>query len=176
MTDEDLMQAVRAGDFEALGELFERHHRRVYGYLRGRGLTPAVAEDVVQEAFTRLLRYRRSYHDGARFLPWFLTIVRRCSVPRRQRPEPVSEEVLSRLEEAAVPGDLALRRVETRELHSALEQLPEAQREALLLSYFEELSSTEVAEILGARAGAVRVRVHRAVNRLREILVKETVR
>ena len=168
MTDEDLMQAVRAGDYEALGTLFERHHRRVFGYLRGLGYSLAESEDAVQEAFARALRYRRSYRTGERFLPWFLTIVRRSAAPRRERRETPVE--LETLEAAAEPEAFDHRRVEIGELRRAIEQLPDSQRDALLLSHFEELSSQDVAEILGTRAGTVRVRVHRAVQRLRQIL------
>ncbi|MEM1245364.1 MAG: RNA polymerase sigma factor [Acidobacteriota bacterium] len=169
MTDEDLMEAVRAGDFDALGTLFERHHRRVYGYLRGRGLSSAESEDAVQEAFARVLRYRKSYRPGARFLPWFLTVVRRSTLPRRLRreaPEPAGDAV----EPAAEPDFFDHRRVEIGELRRAIGELPESQREALLLSHFEELSSEETAEILGIRPGTARVRVHRAVERLKQIL------
>jgi RNA polymerase sigma-70 factor (ECF subfamily) len=75
-TDSQLMEAVRGGELGQLGLLFERHHRRLYGFCRRLTGSPTAAEDLVQEIFMRLLRYRESYRPGAEFAPWMYTLAR----------------------------------------------------------------------------------------------------
>lgn len=170
-TDEELMEAVRAGDLERLGALFERHQRRAFGFLRGLGLDPASAEDALQETFSRLLRYRRSYRPGQKFLPWFVGILRNCALARWRRSEPEHTH-LDELESIEDPiGTLPAFALAQRDLVTrALAQLPAAQRDVVLLSYFEDLDAAEIGALVGARPGTVRVRLHRGLRALERIL------
>ncbi len=172
-SDEELMQAVRRGDLEQLGELFERHHRRAFGYLCGLGLDPSSAEDALQETFARLLRYRRSYRPEQKFLPWFVRVLRNCASARWRRNEPVPADLeeVEALEDAVQP--LALDIAHRDLLERALPTLPEAQREVVLLSYFEGLDASEIGALVGARPGTVRVRLHRGLRALRQILEEQ---
>ena len=64
-TDSTLMERVRAGDLEQLSELFERHHRRLYQFFLKLARDRSVAEDLVQEVFVRVLKYRHTWRDEA---------------------------------------------------------------------------------------------------------------
>ena len=154
-TDEELMLAVRHGRLDRMGELFDRHHRRVFGLLRGLGLDFELAEDATQEAFARALRYRRSFRQGRRFLPWFLAIARNAARTRgvyEREPTVGEPEQVQRIEDPTALEAFDLTGVEARELREALSRIPLLQREALLLTYFHELESPEVAELLGTTA------------------------
>lgn len=169
-TDEMLMAAVRGGDLAELATLFERHSRRLFGFLRGLVGSPSAAEDLVQETFLRILRYRRSYRDGRPFLPWMLRIARNAARRHLRRRRRMPAEELAEMPAAGSPEQGHLERERAVRLTRALGTLPRREREVLLLSYFEGLRHREIARLVGASAGAVKVRVHRARARLRRHL------
>lgn len=73
------MLAVREGNFSALGELFERHHRALYGYLWRLTGNAAASEDIVQTVFQRILRHRHTYRDEGCFTAWMYQLARRAA-------------------------------------------------------------------------------------------------
>ena len=83
MTDEALMRAVRDGDVARLGELFERHHRSVFDFLVRMTGDRASAEDMVQDVFVRMLKYRATFRDDGRFETWMFRIPPKPRVPLR---------------------------------------------------------------------------------------------
>ena len=176
-TDHLLMLAVRDGELDALGELFERHHQRLFGFLvKLIGDRPA-AEDVAQTVFQRMLKYRHTYRDDGSFTAWMYHLARRCAAdhfrranaaPRATDPQDLSLHADDRphaAQHAAVRDDQAL-------LHTALKKLDHEDREVLLLSRFQDLSFAEIAVILGCSVGAAKVRAHRALHQLRDVYFK----
>jgi RNA polymerase sigma-70 factor, ECF subfamily len=164
--DEDLMLQVREGEGEKLGVLFDRYHVPLFNfYLKMTG-NRAASEDLVQEVFLRILKYRRSYRPGTAFRSWMYQIARnaRLDAVRKQRPDAEYTETMAPI----VPhSDGAQQNQEAALLHRALMQLPEEKREVLILSRFQELKYEEIARLLGCEVGAVKVRVHRALRDLR---------
>jgi RNA polymerase sigma-70 factor (ECF subfamily) len=165
------MAQVRDGEIGGLGALFERHHRRLYAFfLRLTGRAPA-SEDLVQEVFVRMLKYRRSFRAQAAFLPWMFKLARNVAADhfgRAARERLTGEEP----EESASPEPLPpeeLERAESwRALRAALLRLPLDKREVLVLSRFGDLRYDQIAALLGTSEGAVKVRVHRALKQLRQ--------
>jgi RNA polymerase sigma factor (sigma-70 family) len=181
-TDHDLMLAVRDGELDALGELFERHHGQLYGYLARSTGDRLAAEDIAQTVFQRMLKYRHTYRDDGSFTAWMYHLARRCAAdyfrksqagPANMDPSDLQDYADDRPhagEHAAASDDQAL-------LHRALNQLDHEDREVLLLSRFQELSFAEISSILECSVGAAKVRAHRAVRTLRDLyfqLQKET--
>lgn len=164
------MASLRAGEVSALDELFERHHRPMYGFFRGQSGREDLAEDLVQDLFLRILRYRRSYEPGRRFLPWMLGIARNLLADAREAGRFVNVEAAEALAAAETPETDYERGEERRRVLRALAALPADARELLLLSHVRELRYREIAEMLAIREGAVKVRVHRALARLRELV------
>jgi RNA polymerase sigma-70 factor (ECF subfamily) len=127
-----------------------------------------VSEDLVQEVFLRILRYRQTYRPGTAFRTWMYQIARNTRIDqiRKVRPEsPLTAEPLA----PTRASDAAERQQEAQLLQRALMQLPEDKREILILSRFQELKYEEIARLLGCETGAVKVRVHRALQQLREV-------
>lgn len=172
--DTDLMLAVQRGDTQKLGILFCRHHVRIVRFCTRMTSNPALAEDLTQEAFLRVMRYSHSYRGSADFLPWLYRIARnvchdhfRSSGAARGRLE---VEVPTDLEDAAPLASATVERdEEATRLRQLVDELPIDRREALVLARFEERDYGEVAEILGCSVGAVRVRIHRALRQLAEL-------
>jgi RNA polymerase sigma factor (sigma-70 family) len=165
--DEDVMLQVRNGEVEMLGVLFDRYQTPLYNFYLKMTQDGVVSEDLVQEVFLRILRYRQSYRPGTAFRTWMYQIARntRLDQVRKVRPETTlaSEPV------AASLSDSAQQQQEAAMLQLALMQLPEDKREILVLSRFQELKYDEIARLLGCEVGAVKVRVHRALQQLREV-------
>jgi RNA polymerase sigma factor (sigma-70 family) len=168
MSDEELMAQVRNGVGEMLGVLFERYQLSLFNfYLKLTGDRTA-SEDLVQEVFFRMLKYRQSYRPETPFRAWMYQIARNARVDhlRRRRPETSWEPEMS---PAVAPADTAQQSQEAALLHRALMRLQEDKREVLLLSRFQDLKYEEIAQLLGCETGTVKTRVHRALKELREI-------
>jgi RNA polymerase sigma-70 factor (ECF subfamily) len=176
------MLAVRDGDLDSMGELFERHHGPLFGYLLRLTGNRASAEDISQTVFQRMLKYRHTYRDHGSFTAWMYQLARHCANDyfRKSSSAPVStdpmdladhpDESHSAAESATAKDDHAL-------LHRALGRLDQGDREVLLLSRLQELSFAEIAGILECSVGAARVRSHRALKTLRDqylLLQKES--
>jgi len=168
-TDSELMRQVRGGRTAALATLFERHHARLYRYcLRMTGQRSA-AEDVVQETFMKMLKYKATFRDDSELVPWMFGIGRNACLAhlRRTANERVSDDV-GELEETATHDD-SHSHDEHELVRRALLHLPVDRREVLVLSRYEFKSYEEIAVVLDCSVGAVKVRVHRALKQLREI-------
>ena len=170
------MNQVRDGQLARLGLLFERHHRRLYNFCLRLTGERQVAEDLTQEVFTRILKYRHTYRPDSDFLVWTYQMARNAAADyfrKRTRRAEVDEEPchdvaselprpLEELESAQAVGLL----------HQALEKLPLEKRELLVMSRFQNLRHEQIAQILDCTVGAVKVRIHRAVKELRDIYLK----
>ena len=172
VSDTALMARVRDGELERLSELFERHHRRLFNFFLRLAPGRSAAEDLVQEVFVRMLKYRHTFKSEAEFAPWMFALARNAAVDQfRSRPrlevqenpegpEPVARE--------AGPAEELERRERSELLQAALQRLPREKRELLLLARFGEMKYEAIGELLGASVGAIKVRVHRALKELRE--------
>jgi RNA polymerase sigma-70 factor (ECF subfamily) len=168
MSDEELMSQVRNGVGEMLGVLFDRYQVPLFNfYVKLTGERTA-SEDLVQEVFLRILKYRQTYRTDTPFRAWMYQIARNARVDqlRRRRPETSWEPELS---PAILPTDTAQEAQETALLQRALMSMPEEKREVLVLSRFQDLKYEEIAHLLGCEVGTVKTRVHRALQELREI-------
>ncbi len=168
MSDEELMSQVRNGIGEMLGVLFERYHVPLFNfYLKLTG-ERMVSEDLVQEVFFRILKYRHSYRADTPFRAWMYQIARNARIDhfRKQRSETSWEPEMSPVIE---PVDTAQQSQEAILLHRALTQLSDDKREVLVLSRFQDLKYEEIAQLLGCEVGTVKTRVHRALQELRQI-------
>jgi RNA polymerase sigma factor (sigma-70 family) len=166
-TDDALMSRVRDGDVHALAPLFDRHQSALLNfYLRTTG-NRASSEDLVQDVFVRILKYRRTYRPGSRFVTWMYNIARHARVDflRKRRGEIEWDDAYA---SPVVPGDSVESGQRLRHLALALRRLPDEKREILVLSRFQGLRYEAIAQLLGCEVGAVKVRVHRAMRELRE--------
>jgi len=181
--DTELMLRCQAGDEACFEKLVERHKQRVFGlvfrFLGGR----ADAEDIAQEVFVRVYHARRSYTPRAKFTTWLYTICRNtCFKELRKRKHntvslsqetPPSGEVLAdRIAQphTASPSAALLQSERVHVVKTAIDALPEAQRMALLLRKYDQLSYQEIAKAMGCSAKAVKSLLYRAKQNLRNSL------
>jgi RNA polymerase sigma factor (sigma-70 family) len=172
-SDEALMSAYVRGDAAAFSALFARYAPRLRR-LVGRDLARASdADDLVQQTFLQMHRARRDFREGSRLRPWLYTIAlnlkRQFFRSRARKPEaPLPEDGAG--EPVAPPMGDPEGAVRDAQIRRALDALPEAQREVIVLHWFEGLSFREIAEVVGASQPAVKVRAHRGYEKLRQTL------
>jgi RNA polymerase sigma-70 factor (ECF subfamily) len=165
--DEDLMLDVRNGAGETLGVLFDRYHTPLYNFYSKLTGDRTLSEDLVQEVFLRILKYRQSYQPGTPFRAWIYQIARNARVDHyRKTPKHITFE--PEMAPAVMPRDSAQQSEEVELLHRALLQMPVEKKEILILSRFQELRYDEIARLLGCELGTVKTRIHRAIQELRQ--------
>lgn len=181
--DRTIVERVIAGDKMAFGELVTRYRGRALAFAR-RLLGSASAEDAVQEAFLAAFLKLENLRDHDRFNAWVFGIVANvCRSRLRLSREGYLYDELGgriivgvRLEDFEPSAESVF---ETRELHSlisdAIETLPEEQREAVRLHYFQGLKLSEIAILTGSSIGTLKARLHHARGRLRDSLMAHLV-
>ena len=168
-TDSSLMQAVQDGDLGGLAILFERHHRPLFNYFVHLNGNRDLSEDLVQDVFMRMLKYRKSFQPDRPFTAWMYQIARNANVDTISKRK-VEVEIGEREFATVSPIDENLKRKqEISLLKRAIARLPMDKRELLILSRYQNLKYEEIAGILGCDVGAVKVRVYRAVKALGQI-------
>lgn len=175
VTDEILMARVRDGDSAQLSLLFDRHGEKLFRYCWRMNQDRQLSEDLVQEAFCRMLRFRSSFKDGHNFQAWMYSIVRNLQMDhwRKKRFEADWDE---NYDAPAPPQTPLEQKQQTDLLHQALAQLPPSKREILIMARFEGLRHEQIAEIIGCETVAARVRLHRALSSLKDIYLDLTQR
>ena len=131
----------------------------------------ADAEDVVQETFLRVLRHRNKLAEVRDYRVWLVRIAWNLALDRRRRPRPqqMDESFAEALVSADLPADQALAEAgRIRRVLGAMERLPRREREALLLSAMDELTTAEIAAVLGRSESSVRSLLFRARAHLRQ--------
>ena len=163
-TDEELMVAVARGDATALEELCRRHGRSLYRFL-ARLTGGRDAEDLYQETWLRVVRAAARFAPERRFTTWLFQIALNLSRDwhRRRPPEPVDPATLDARAGGSGGAAVVEAGLDARRL---LATLPEAQRTAVILRYYHDLSEEEMAAILGCPRGTVKSRLHHAMARL----------
>ncbi|MGH7606206.1 MAG: RNA polymerase sigma factor [Gemmatimonadales bacterium] len=165
------MRAVLAGDIERYTELVAKYRDRYARYAARMLGSVDAAEDAVQDAFIRAYDQLAQCHDPDKFVGWFFLILRnRCYAERRRSKDRVPLAAAAAIA-AAERSDGVMETAEQRRAlqHALLELTPE-QREVFVLKHVEELSYGEIAERLGTSVPSLKMRMHRAYDRLREHL------
>lgn len=158
-----LVLAARDGDRQAFGQLYECHARMVHGVLLAR-VSPADADDLVQDVFLAALRSLRSLREPAAFPGWLLTIARNRANDFHRRSHAFEELP----EEALAAHSSEHQAQEARAALEAIRALPDAYRETLILRFVEGMTGPEIAARTGLAEGSVRVNLHRGMKMLRE--------
>jgi RNA polymerase sigma-70 factor (ECF subfamily) len=170
------MLEVSNGDVGQLGVLFDRHHRQLFGFFVRMTGSPAVSEDLVQDVFLRILKYRKTFRPDSQFSTWMYQIARNARIDdarKRGKDHFLDEAQLDASGLAVEPADTP-RRQEADLVRRALADLPAEKRELLVLARFQGLRHKEIGKVLGCDTGTVKVRVFRAIQELRRNYLRMT--
>lgn len=177
LSDNELMLAVKAGQADKLGVLFERYSKALFGFFYRMTSDKETSQDLVQNVFFRMLKYKHTFTADGKFITWMYHLARNVSADHFKKSKRFSFSRSLDLWESRIAGDSnredqLSKEQELELLQQALEQLSFEKREVLVLSRYQELKYQEIAQILNCTEGNVKVKVHRAFNELREIFLK----
>lgn len=171
MTDEMIMEAVKNGDLQQASLLFDRYNKRLFNFLARMTMDRELAEDLTQNVFLRMIRYRTSYQDGMRFQAWIYQVARNVFSDHYQanknkksdfvEVEKVSGQLMDMEEEKSMEEKEQL-------LRRSMALLNEEQRELLVLTRFQHMKYEDVAQMMDTTVANIKVKVHRAIAKLRE--------
>lgn len=170
------MSRIARGDADALGSLYDRYGRVVFGVLYRMLGSPESAEEVTQNAFHSVWRQAAGYRaERGSVRTWLLAIARNAAIDWRRSKanrsdrETVIDESLELVEETTVE-DRVIASLRAERVRVAVASLPREQRQALSLAFWLGLSQTEIAKYTGAPLGTVKSRIRLGMARLRERL------
>ncbi|MBW8481367.1 RNA polymerase sigma factor [Actinomadura sp. PM05-2] len=162
---------LAAGDERALAECHAALAPALRRYLR-RKVPPDLVDDVIQSVLMELWRCRERFQQGRSFEAWALTIARRRAIDHLRARPPAALPLAAAAERPAArgAGELAEGVALRQDVRRALAALPDAQREAIVLAYYEDLTQREIAQRLGAPLGTIKARTARGLHRLSVLL------
>jgi len=177
-TDVELLQKIAAGDRQALAELYDRYERMVYGLAWRLMQDAQLAEEIVQDVFTRVWQKGQSYDpDQGKFSTWLLQVTRNRALDvlksrKRRQQETLQDDAQWRdvRDEAPTTEDAVLVNLQRQEIRDALETLHEDQQAVIRWMYFQGLTQQEVSERYKIPLGTVKSRVRLALNRLKQTM------
>jgi RNA polymerase sigma-70 factor (ECF subfamily) len=175
-TERKLIRRAAAGDKAAAGECIRAYQGQLYAYILRLSGRPDIAEDIVQEAFVRVLTNLDRFDDRYRFSTWLFTIARRLYVNAMQKLKPVYEtDIVGSWRGDGVEPDAGTIGAEVTsnardELQRALQQLPADQREVVVLFHQFDWPIARIAGHMSMPEGTVKSHLHRGRKRLRVAL------
>lgn len=172
LDDDALLERMKTDDSEAYRILVERHVDRAYALALRTLRNPADAEDVAQEALVKAWTHRRSWQPGkAKFSTWLYRVVfNRCIDLKRMPSNACLDDVAEPEDDCPDSVDSIQRRQVYGRLEDAMATMPDQQRAALTLAYFDEMGNSEIAAVLGTTVQAVESLLKRGRQGLRERL------
>ena len=175
-SDETLMLAYAAGDAAAFEQLYARHRGKLYRYLQRQLRDNAVADELFQDVWQRVIAARSGWKPDAGFATWLYTIAHHRlgdhwrSLKHRPSAPADADERMARVADPDTPERVLSEFERRRQLQLALDDLPEEQREVLLLRLEQELTLEEIGDITGVGRETVKSRLRYAMDKLRSRL------
>ena len=174
LSDEQLMLDYAAGKPGAFDVLYARHRGPLYRFVLRQAGEPALANDLYQGIWEKMIQARAAYRPAAPFRAWMYTIARNHLLDHWRRQQPIADVDLSEFEdEAAGPESTAIACEREEQLSAAIEQLPQVQKEALLLRLEGGLDLREIAQVSGVNEETAKSRLRYALAKLRPIFQPE---
>lgn len=184
LSDTELMMLVQQGDFAAFDELYNRYSGPIRRFLFSLAWDKCVLDDYVQEVFLRLFRSKDRYVPSGKFSTYIFQIAKNYYLTQRRKQSHALKDTTVvqedrdgrdpftgiRINERIEPEAHLIGEYRKWQIHRAIESLPEGQRMVFVLSHFEGMKYTEIAEVLQVPVGTVKSRMSTAVRALRSLL------
>ncbi|UCG26797.1 MAG: sigma-70 family RNA polymerase sigma factor [Bacteroidales bacterium] len=171
MTDENLMLHVRDGNLDLASQLYDRYNIIVYNFFLHLCFNKELSQDLMQNVFFRIIKYRRSYKPGHMFRSWIFRIARNVFSDHMKRNSALQSNFID-LDDLNLSVDSRIDDLEKAEriknLQTALTMIPREHREVLILKEYQRLKYKEIADILNCSENTVKGKVFRAISSLRK--------
>lgn len=168
--DEILMLEVKNGNLDSLVPLFDKYHVKLFNFFLRLCRSREVSEDLTQNVFSRIIAYKHTFNEQYKFKAWMYQLARNAHIDHYHK----NKEYFSDFEECENTPEKVRESIDENErtekhelLYEAMDLLSAEDREILELSKFQDLKYEEISKMTGNSVGAIKVKVHRAVNKLR---------
>jgi RNA polymerase sigma-70 factor (ECF subfamily) len=168
--DEILMIEVKNGNIDSLVPLFDKYHLKLYNFFLRLTRNREVSEDLTQNVFSRIIAYKHTFNEQYKFKAWMYQMARNTHIDHYHKNKGYFndfEEVENTPEKVRESLDENEKHEKHEILYEAMNLLSIEDREIIELSKFQDLKYEEISKITGNSVGAIKVKVHRAVNKLR---------
>jgi len=160
-----------------LGLLFERHHRMLFSFFYHRNKNIQLSEDLVQNVFMRVLKYKHRYRGEGEFKHWLFHIARNVSADHYRKKKIKYSEAIDDWKDqirdgGSTPTQSIIHQEEMSQLKTALDRLDPEKKEIIMLSKIQGLRYKDIGQRLGCSEGAVKVKVYRALKALKQMYKK----
>lgn len=181
LTDNALMLKVKSGDLDKMGLLYERHKKRLFGFFYNMNSNASLSEDLVQNVFVRMLKYKHTFTGEGAFIAWMFRAARNVNYDHfRRNKKNTKQSDLSSVEYRLTDEEDLTTKMDQKDtinqLNLALQKLAVDKREILVLSKYKRLKFSEIGEIIGCSEGAAKVKAHRALSELRTVFLQMELR
>ncbi len=171
------MLQVKSSELDRLGLLFKRYGRSLYGFYFRITRDEALSEDLVQDVFERVLKYRHTYRGDGKFITWLFHLARNVLADhlKKTKKAGISTDIDKKqdvLPDLSVPEEARQKEEQLQLMEKALDHLPLDKKELLLLSKLQGVKYKDIAELHHCTEANVKVRVFRAVQDLKEVFMK----
>ncbi|MBR1945206.1 MAG: sigma-70 family RNA polymerase sigma factor [Alphaproteobacteria bacterium] len=174
LTDEDLMRKISLSDTQAFQELLNRYEKKVFALAWRFCFNKTEAEDLTQETFLKIWRGAGSWRPEAKLETWIYRILYNLFIDSQRRSKGPTEELTEDICSNEDTPEQALAKKRTAQnVVQALNELPERQKEALVLCYYQEMRAKDAAEILSVSQSALEALLFRARQTLKNKLSKK---
>ncbi len=182
LDDDALIRLIARANADALGALYDRYSRLVFSIALNAVGDWAAAEEITLDVFTRVWEKSETYQaERARVSTWLTSVARHRAIDvlrrRRARPEqhtvPWPEVQPDEMPHVNSPEETVELSLQQRRVRAAIATLPQDQKRALAMAYFQGLTHSEIAERLGEPLGTVKTRIRLAMQKLRQLLQSE---
>lgn len=171
MTEEALMVEIKNGNLDMASELYDAYSKRLYNYFVKLSQDKEAGYDMMQDTFLRMIKYRQSYKDGKSFKTWIFQIARNVFkdyYKKHKMMYTLNTDISQIQNELHFGEELSELEHQKMLLYRSMLRLPEDSREILVLSRFKDMKYQEIADIMDLSVSHVKVKVFRAIQKLRE--------
>ncbi|MDP6522718.1 MAG: sigma-70 family RNA polymerase sigma factor [Kiritimatiellia bacterium] len=178
-TEARLIERFQKGDQEAFDAIFALYRRRLLAYVRVLVHDRGLAEDIVQDTFVRLARHIAGIKPSRGVSSWIFRVAKNRAIDvirHRKFETPTEDAILERSVNAGgggtamLPSDAMIGKERRAEVVSALDSLPESERNVLVLRFYGDLTFKEISGVVERPIGTVLWQAHRGIRRLRKLL------
>ncbi len=171
-SDKIIMLKVKSGNVAMLGLIYERYKKWLFNFFQQMYYNAEVSEDLVQNVFVRILKYKHTYTEDSKFVTWLFQIARNESYDYYNKQVKNKQQVdLQHLSYRLSNENTIEENIEQSEeiqlLNKAIQQLPYEKKEIITLSKLKELKYKEIGNILGCSEANARIKAHRAMQDLK---------
>lgn len=167
------MSAVKKGDLNKLGILYDRYNKRIYNYFIRSTSDIGESGDLTQNLFIRIMKYRNSFQKDKSFETWIFQIARNLVKDHFKKMKVSYSSVDGNGTLPEMAYELEEYNEQEEKLYQAIDKLPNDKRELIVMSKFQKLKYEQIAEVRSMSVSAVKVQVHRTIKQLREIYFEQ---